>query len=90
MPNVSVWARTAEIAALIAVSVAVTLLLSRNPVPEAADRPRPLELKFTPAIFSELVPVSLKRTFKLSPASRLMPLYEASPASWSICVRMLL
>src|SRR6202023_891943 len=53
--NVSVWARTVVIAALIAVSEVVMLLLSRNPVPEAAERPRPLELKFTPLMVSELV-----------------------------------
>ena len=50
------------------------LLLSRNPVPEIADRPRPLELKFTPLMVSELVPFSLKFTCRLSPPSRLTPL----------------
>src|SRR5258708_38101325 len=60
------------------------------PVPESWLRPRPPELNVTPEIVRELVEVSLNTTFRLLPLSRLTPLYDASPASWSICVSRLL
>src|SRR5215469_5769194 len=39
---------------------------------------------------NEAVLFSLNTTCRLSPLSRLTPLYEESPASWSICVKRLL
>src|ERR1700682_2082872 len=60
------------------------------PVPLSALRPRPDELKFTPEIVSELVELSLNTTFRLLPPSKLTPLYDESPASWSIGVSRLL
>src|SRR5450631_590862 len=61
-----------------------------NPVPLIDDSPSPLELNVTPWINNLLVLFSLKFTVRLSPLSRLTPLYEASPASWSICASKLL
>src|SRR5450631_943087 len=90
VPKVTAWVRTLVNALLIASIVLWMVVSDWNPAPERADRPRPVELKFTPEIVSELVEVSLNTTFRLLPVSRLTPLYDESPASWSTCVSRLL
>src|SRR5580700_1825510 len=90
VPNVSVWACTVVSAVFSAVIVLLMFPFDWKPVPLMAFSPSPAELNVTPWICNELVLFSLKFTVRLSPLSRLTPLYEASPASWSICVNRLL
>ena len=84
VPNVSVWVCTFEMAVLIELATFVSSLVSmKEPTAEPLieDRPSPEELKLTPSIVSELVPVGLKSIVRLSPPRRFTPLYDASEAS---------
>src|SRR5580704_16159891 len=54
------------------------------------DRPRPAELKVTPAMLRVDLPVSLNTSLSWSPFKRLTPLNEESCEVVLICCRMLL
>ena len=63
------------LSALSSAVIVVSMVASDwKPVPLTVVRPRPAESKVTPVMVSELVPVSLNTTLRLSPFSRLMPL----------------
>jgi hypothetical protein len=74
VPNVSVWARTAEIAAVTFPSTVERFAYDWKPPAATGERPSPAELKVTAAIVSPLVPFSLKLTVRLLPLSKLTPL----------------